>query len=159
MIRRCPTGALQYERKDDGAQESAPSPNRVTVDPDGPLYLEGDIEIVTPDGEILLEDTRVALCRCGASKTKPLCDNTHLETGFEHPGTLGKFGSASDIGDGAGTLRVVLAEDGPLLVQGPAEIRGREASITAERGTFCRCGGSGNKPFCDGTHRDIGFES
>ena len=82
VIRRCPTGALQYQRKDGGAQESAPSPNRVTVDPDGPLYLEGDIEIRTPDGETLLRDTRVALCRCGASGTKPFCDASHLGIDF-----------------------------------------------------------------------------
>ena len=157
VIERCPTGALQCERKDGGAQESAPSRNTVTVDPDGPLYLQGDIEVASPDGEVLLKDTRVALCRCGASKNKPLCDNTHVETGFEHSGTLGKFGSASDIGPG--TLRIVLVENGPMRLQGPAEIKGREESVTTERATLCRCGGSNNKPFCDGTHLDIGFQS
>jgi 3-phenylpropionate/trans-cinnamate dioxygenase ferredoxin subunit len=49
---------------------------------------------------------------------------------------------------------------------GPYEING-EITITAEDGTvlhasgqtwLCRCGGSGNKPFCDGTHRKIGFK-
>jgi CDGSH-type Zn-finger protein len=35
------------------------------------------------DGETLLADTRMALCRCGASESKPLCDGGHTEVGFE----------------------------------------------------------------------------
>ncbi|CBH23289.1 conserved hypothetical protein [Salinibacter ruber M8] len=35
------------------------------------------------DGETLLADTRMALCRCGASESKPFCDEGHTEVGFE----------------------------------------------------------------------------
>jgi hypothetical protein len=42
----------------------------------------------TRDGETVVEDTRIALCRCGASKNKPYCDNSHKTTGFGDPGTL-----------------------------------------------------------------------
>jgi uncharacterized Fe-S cluster protein YjdI/CDGSH-type Zn-finger protein len=82
VIMECPTGALHFERTDDGPEETAPDENAVTVVPDGPLYLHGDIEIMTPDDETLLADTRVALCRCGMSENKPLCDGTHAEIGF-----------------------------------------------------------------------------
>lgn len=54
---------------------------------------------------------------------------------------------------------IQLAKDGPYRVVGgidlPNEPRGEEASL--EHYTLCRCGGSKNKPFCDGTHWHIGF--
>jgi CDGSH-type Zn-finger protein len=51
--------------------------------------------------------------------------------------------------------------DGPLQATGNLEIcsgTGRTVSRT-ENARLCRCGGSGNKPFCDGTHARIGFRS
>ena len=49
--------------------------------------------------------------------------------------------------------------NGPLFVQGDFEIK--RADGTTERRTgsclLCRCGGSANKPFCDGTHELNGF--
>lgn len=51
--------------------------------------------------------------------------------------------------------------DGPLQVTGAVSLvnsRG-EAVPTGSPFWLCRCGGSGNKPFCDGTHRKIGFSS
>ena len=49
--------------------------------------------------------------------------------------------------------------DGPLQVGGAISLinsRG-EAIPTEAKFWLCRCGGSGNKPFCDGTHKKIGF--
>ena len=51
--------------------------------PNGPFYLRGDFEIRRLDGPALRRDTRAALCRCGLSKNKPYCDNSHLEVGFD----------------------------------------------------------------------------
>ena len=50
--------------------------------------------------------------------------------------------------------------NGPLLVHGKITVRHSDGSTTQkEKSTaFCRCGSSGNKPFCDGTHRKVGFE-
>ena len=50
-------------------------------------------------------------------------------------------------------------ENGPLRVQGVKEFRNsRGEAITTEETFFlCRCGASQNKPFCDGTHKKIGF--
>jgi CDGSH-type Zn-finger protein len=51
-------------------------------------------------------------------------------------------------------------ENGPYLVKGPVIVRdadGGEYRIERETIALCRCGGSTNKPFCDGTHSRIGF--
>lgn len=54
-------------------------PALITACPDGPLLVRGDIAIATtPGSEPQRPDRRVvALCRCGASGIKPLCDGTH----------------------------------------------------------------------------------
>ena len=48
---------------------------------------------------------------------------------------------------------------GPLWVRGGVEVQsqGGEAYEVRNRVTLCRCGQSGNKPFCDGTHVTVGF--
>ncbi len=59
------------------------------------------------------------------------------------------------------TTRIEASPNGPLLVEGAFKLLdedGREIP-TAGRAALCRCGGSGNKPFCDGTHRRSGFKS
>ncbi len=53
-------------------------------------------------------------------------------------------------------------DNGPYLVRGPARLvdaEGREWHLDREVIALCRCGGSSNKPFCDGTHARIGFQS
>jgi uncharacterized Fe-S cluster protein YjdI len=49
---------------------------------------------------------------------------------------------------------------GPLLVTGGVRIVDTQGNVLyeGERAALCRCGGSSNKPFCDGTHRTNGFE-
>ena len=50
--------------------------------------------------------------------------------------------------------------DGPYLVKGLKNFTNQKGSIeTKETMALCRCGGSANKPFCDGTHAKIGFSS
>jgi hypothetical protein len=48
VVMRCPTGALQFERKDGGATEPIPQENAIAVSIDGPLYVRGDIHIKKP---------------------------------------------------------------------------------------------------------------
>ncbi|MEQ9399623.1 MAG: (4Fe-4S)-binding protein [Longimicrobiales bacterium] len=84
VVERCPTGALTYRRTDGGPAEEAPAPYIRTA-PDGPVYVQGSIELRDADGQVYWTGTRAALCRCGASKNKPFCDNTHLDIGFEAP--------------------------------------------------------------------------
>jgi len=51
-------------------------------------------------------------------------------------------------------------ENGPYLVEGLESLQNRKGAVEAKpRMALCRCGGSGNKPFCDGTHAKIGFSS
>ncbi len=51
-------------------------------------------------------------------------------------------------------------ENGPYLVKGQPNLANRHGPVeTQETMALCRCGGSGNKPFCDGTHAKNGFSS
>lgn len=93
VIHRCPSGALRYERLDDGASEAMPAEVTGTFAENGPLYLRGAIKLTNDEGQTLFEGTRVALCRCGASKNKPFCDRSHKEIEFQAP--LGKLESNS----------------------------------------------------------------
>ena len=90
VIERCPTGALQYERKDGGPQESPPPTNRIRIAADGPLYLLGRVLVDGADGQTVVRDTRVALCRCGKSGLKPFCDGSHGKSGFKDAGIVSK---------------------------------------------------------------------
>ena len=55
----------------------------ITAYRDGPLIVRGDVELRSPDGEVIKKNRRtVALCRCGLSSIKPFCDGTHKASGF-----------------------------------------------------------------------------
>lgn len=158
VIRRCPTGALQYERPNEGPGETASEPNIVVDSPDGPIYVRGDIEIRSSAGTVIAREPRAAFCRCGASANKPYCDGAHAEAGFEDGGAVGdpklKPVEALD-----GPLVVTVLQDGPLLVAGPFELLAANVSSGLVGGgcALCRCGESANKPFCDGKHKTVGF--
>lgn len=157
VIHTCPTGALTYERTDGGPAEPVPARNSAVLAPDGPIYLRGRIRVVTLGGEVALEGNRMALCRCGASARKPLCDGSHRRAGFRDPGDLPPV-EAPAVEEGR-TLEVVMKPQGPLLFRGPVTVVSGSGAAQGEGGSrsFCRCGGSATKPFCDGTHRKNGF--
>lgn len=160
VVVECPTGALHFERTDDGAEEPVPEENTVAVAPDGPLYLRGDVELATPDGEVSLADTRVALCRCGASGNKPLCDDRHEDIDFRDEGTVAGNESVTEKSPPTDTLAVTPIPDGPVMLDGEFEIRGVDSErVRGTETALCRCGASENKPFCDGTHKAVGFSS
>jgi CDGSH-type Zn-finger protein len=53
-------------------------PAQLRVYPNGPILVRGEVEIVDSDGSPAPQRRRVvALCRCGHSALKPLCDGTH----------------------------------------------------------------------------------
>lgn len=160
VVQRCPTGALQYSRRDGGAGEAPPEQNLVLVTANGPTYLRGDIEIIAPDGSVLLQDTRVALCRCGASANKPLCDNAHRTAGFRDAGAITDLDSVEDLGSSDRKLRVRPQLNGPIHLDGPFTLASSDAGVllSGTSAWLCRCGRSGSKPFCDGSHA-AGFEA
>lgn len=61
-------------------QASAPT---ITIYPNGPLVVRGDVTLQGLDGEpVERHHDAVALCRCGLSKIKPYCDGTHKRSKF-----------------------------------------------------------------------------
>ena len=159
VVGRCPTGALHAALNDGAATETTPERNAVTVAADGPLYFRGEIEVRASDGSSMLKDTRVALCRCGATKNQPFCDGSHAVAGFRDAGDLGQLSSQAESRPGG--LRVGQAKNGPLLAEGPLDVRaaGGGEPVRCGKTALCRCGASQNKPFCDGSHKGIGFSA
>ena len=196
----------------------------------GPLLVKA-LEKLERLGDGTVYETKdvIALCRCGASKTKPFCDGTHAKTGFDdaksdertedrrddyvggeltihdNRGICAHAGFCTDglpsvfrmkqepwiDPDGAprdavvqtvrkcpsGALSytidgvehrdrgdrepcVMVAPNGPYAIQGGVELTGVERGEGASREHYdlCRCGGSRNKPFCDGTHWNVRFD-
>lgn len=62
-------------------------------------------------------------------------------------------------GQKQGAVRAEVLRDGPLLVQGNITVVDAAGKATEREGAtaFCRCGASKNKPYCDGSHKAIGF--
>ena len=202
---------------------------RLTVDAEGSTW-----DFADTDSQPRAGGEQYALCRCGASLTKPFCDGSHAKVGFDGTEVAGHTPFAQSatripgpgldldddeplcafarICDGHGNIwstvsdtddpevrqtvahqgshcpsgrlvvsdtrtgevleiafdpSIVLLEDpqenagGPLWVRGGIPITGADgvAYETRNRVTLCRCGASSNKPFCDGTHAHIDFDS
>ena len=154
VAHNCPSGAITYERHDGAPNESAPDANVIRVRENGPYAVNADIVLA---GASL---TRATLCRCGQSKNKPFCDNSHIAAKFTATGEPATIAS-DPLEFRAGALTVDPLTDGPLQIMGNVEIvTGTGHTITrAQNARLCRCGASSTKPFCDGTHARIGFKS
>ncbi|CAN5913452.1 hypothetical protein BH11MYX3_BH11MYX3_40340 [soil metagenome] len=152
----CPSGAIRYQRKDGHPDEAAPPVNLLSVREAGPYAVRGELVL---DG--VPAGFRATLCRCGASKHKPFCDGSHHEVAFAATGEppTGKDTEMLAVRDGV--LAIDPQTDGPLQVRGNLEITSGTGRVVAriQEARLCRCGGSSNKPFCDGTHVKIGFRS
>ena len=90
VIARCPSGALHFTRRDGGPSETPQKPTTIEPTPGGPYYVRGLVELRSSDGTSVVEDVRMALCRCGQSHNKPFCDNSHVAAGFDDPGAVPK---------------------------------------------------------------------
>lgn len=79
---------------------------------DGPLLVRGPVRIQDQDGnEIVVERNAVALCRCGKSRIRPLCDGSHKLIRFRAPSGL-EDGREPSGGSGDGTARNGAPENG-----------------------------------------------
>lgn len=153
----CPSGAIQYKLKnaEAGTDEAPPMVNTLTVRENGPYALNAEAEIVGHGQHI-----RATLCRCGHSKNKPFCDNSHLDIHFD---ATGEAPTVADkpLDNRAGPVSVKCTANGPYVVTGSLEVlKGTGHTIARTSKTYlCRCGHSGNKPFCDGSHAKAGFQA
>ncbi|MFT5870625.1 MAG: CDGSH-type Zn-finger protein [Paracoccaceae bacterium] len=193
----------------------------------GPLVVKSVQSMTLADGQVVEVKEVMALCRCGASKSKPFCDGSHKDIGFEsHSGSpsgankllsykgdaftvhynpmicshaaecirlasnmfdpaakpwvtpnagdrdqidavmaacpSGALSLSTNTQDRAhqfGTLaQIVVEKDGPYRVQEIAPPMAQNADgTTPHKYVLCRCGLSGNKPFCDGSHHGAGW--
>lgn len=59
----------------------------------------------------------------------------------------------------ATTIKTV--DNGPIQIKGDFQVVDHEGTVYETRRTafLCRCGHSATKPFCDGTHKKIGFDA
>jgi len=159
IVKRCPSGALSYKYNNGEGEVLEEKENTVNVIYNGPLYLQGDLDIDGATEDMSSIKFRAALCRCGASKNKPFCDNSHAGIKFKDFAAVGETGAAlSELG---GPLKVSAIQNGPLMLKGNLSIYAGSGRLAwqGESVALCRCGASKNKPFCDGMHNEIGFKS
>ena len=155
LAHACPSGAIRYEPLDGSPGEVAPIVNTVRLRESGPLAFTAALQLAGQDA-----GPRVTLCRCGASTHKPFCDGSHMATAFAASGESASEAS-QPLAQRDGTLVVDPRPNGPLHLTGNLEIvtgTGRTINRVTET-WLCRCGQSSNKPYCDGTHKKVGFRS
>ena len=153
LARNCPSGAIQVRRLDGGKQEAPPLVNLVRVLENGPLAVTADLRLGDAAPQI-----RATLCRCGKSANKPYCDGSHQAASFVATGEPA-IAESTPLASRNGALTITPAPNGPLLVDGNLEVISGTGHTTNRcvKTALCRCGHSANKPYCDGTHRTIGF--
>ncbi|MFE9442131.1 (4Fe-4S)-binding protein [Streptomyces sp. NPDC006602] len=73
VVRRCPSGALQYALAD-GRRETPDRPTHIIRTPAGQLVVRGELSLDTQEGTHT--ETRAVLCGCGNSQLQPYCDHS-----------------------------------------------------------------------------------
>ncbi len=74
----------------------------------------------------------------------------------------GEKSSAKEVqSEAASIMNIEIKPNGPILITTDCEITHSDGRKEIKQGTtaLCRCGQSSNKPYCDGTHRKVGFEA
>ncbi len=83
QIDKCPSGALSYYNNNENNKEIMEAQIKVNAMENGPLLVDGSIEVTKPDGTVEMKEKTTAFCRCGASANKPYCDGQHRKIDFE----------------------------------------------------------------------------
>jgi CDGSH-type Zn-finger protein len=140
------------------SDESRAPPNTARLTVNGPLLLHGRIRHSTQPAAPAAEVTQAALCRCGGSGNKPFCDGSHARAGFTDAGGCSIAPEAAT-GAAEGELVLNPIVNGPLRIDGWFELATADGQrlLCGDKTWLCRCGASSRKPFCDGTHKKIGF--
>lgn len=85
-IDQCPSGALSYQIASlppNEKENEMSNPVEITILKNGPAICKGSIVIKDADGKVIQQGAKAALCRCGGSENKPLCDGTHARIDFQ----------------------------------------------------------------------------
>ncbi len=141
---------------------------RIMVIRDGPYLVTGGVPLIRlardqegrwAEGEVV-EDGRLpyVLCRCGRTKRQPRCDNRHSEAVWDLRRTLIGVPRPVSWEVPSSAPCIAIKPNGPLRVLGVGIETSDHAEMErADRYSLCRCGRSHTMPFCDGTHKDVGF--
>lgn len=88
QIDKCPSGALSYAveggnlKTENKMEETTDKKITITATKNGWYEVDGEIELIDGDGNLIETKRKAYLCRCGASKNKPFCDSSHKKIGF-----------------------------------------------------------------------------
>lgn len=148
---------------------------RIVVVAGGPLLVDGAPLVrltkgdqrpdAPPDwsaSELETPGASYALCRCDGSSTKPFCDRwpDRLPC-FPEPeaGAAPTPSFTWRAPDGFDGPLLALKPNGPIRVSGGVRIERQDGSLVdeGERTSLCRCGHSAAAPFCDSTHKIVGY--
>ncbi|HMB62371.1 MAG TPA: (4Fe-4S)-binding protein [Eudoraea sp.] len=84
QVDRCPSGALTYRMNNEKhIKNKQVMETKVEALKNGPLLVQGTLEVTRPDGSKEIKEKSTAFCRCGASADKPYCDGTHRKVEFK----------------------------------------------------------------------------
>ena len=144
--------------KNQGAPRLLEVPNEVLVSNGGPLQITGNITLVHEDGKVQYAN-HLSLCRCGHSRSKPVCDDQHVDMEFLHSGKIFEV-SEITASSRPSKINISCIKDGPITFRGRIRMHNQFGQECVKmRGSLCRCGQSASKPFCDGSHSRVGFQT
>jgi len=149
---------FRERQKNQGAPRLLEVPNEVLVSNGGPLQITGNITLVHEDGRVQYAN-HLSLCRCGHSRSKPVCDDQHVDMEFLNSG---KIFEVSEITASSRPSKITISciKDGPITFRGRIRLHNQFGQECVKmRGSLCRCGQSASKPFCDGSHSRVGFKT
>ncbi len=129
---------------------------------DGP-YLLTNVAVRDWLGRDIHATPQLALCRCGESAIKPLCDAVRACPSGALGYAIGRREAREQV-DQDRAPAVEVSKDGPYRVTGGIGLVddtgvavARNVGASLEHYSLCRCGHSQNKPFCSGMHFHVGF--
>ena len=149
---------FRERRKNRDAPHLLEVPNEVLVLNGGPLQITGNILLIHEDGRVQYA-SHLSLCRCGHSRSRPVCDDQHVEMEFLHSG---KIFEVSEITASSRPSKITFTciKDGPIKFRGRIKVHNQSGQECVKMsGSLCRCGQSARKPFCDGSHSRVGFKT